>query len=152
MITVTCPCHKPCEPTSPGCLLNKPGEVGNTPEPWGGLSSINHDFSNMLAQSARWHARTAVSNFVSDDPDARLQAACSAGTAVELLAKAYLADMNPALLADKGDKDTVLHLVGHGALAKGDVLSIKTIGAYEALRLVAQLHRGFPAFDQHPLC
>jgi hypothetical protein len=27
---------------------------------------------------------------------------------------------------------------------------MKTIGAYEALRLVAQLHRGFPSFDQHP--
>jgi hypothetical protein len=116
----------------------------------GGPPSVGRDFSSTLAQSARWHARTAISSFISQDRDEQLQAACSAGTAVELLAKAYLADVNPALLADKGDKDTVLHLGGRGTLAKGDVLCMRTIGAYEALRLVAQLHRGFPPFDQQP--
>lgn len=108
------------------------------------------DLRYLLARSAQWHARTALRGFASSDPDDQLQAASSAGTATELLAKAYLAGFSPSLLADKGDRDTVLRLSGHGAQAKGGALAMKTIGAYEALRLVAHLCRTFPPFEQQP--
>jgi hypothetical protein len=47
----------------------------------------------VLARSGRWHARIALEQFASPDLDEMLQAAISTGTAVELIAKAYLASV-----------------------------------------------------------
>src|SRR5215469_7952822 len=69
---------------------------------------VKHDqLKRLLAESARWHARRAIDLFISDQVNELLDAAVSAGSAVELLAKSYLASIDPALLADKGDRDTV---------------------------------------------
>jgi hypothetical protein len=104
----------------------------------------------LLGRSARWHARQAVRGFVSEDENEQLQAATSAGTAVELLAKAYLASVNPALLAERGDPDTLIHLCGRGGKVKNGPLAMKTIGAVETLRLVTRLHPQFSLFDDQP--
>lgn len=53
--------------------------------------------------------------------------------AVEHMAKAALATLSPALLADRtADLDTMLHLTGLGHLAKCSPHEIKTLGAHEA--------------------
>lgn len=89
--------------------------------------------------------------FVSDDSNEQLQAAISAGTAVELLAKAYLASIDEALLADKGDRDTILLLTGNSKLTESDPLAMKTIGALEAVRTVKKLHKDLPLTQQNPI-
>jgi hypothetical protein len=110
---------------------------------------VKHDqLKRVIAQSARWHARQAIRLFVSDDLNEMLQAAISAGTAVELLAKAYLASIDGVLLADKGDRDTMLLLGGHGGLAPADPLLMRTVGGIEALRLAKHLHRDLPWLQQ----
>lgn len=110
-----------------------------------GENVVKHSqLRRLLAQSAQWHARRAINLFVSDHLNELLEAAISAGTAVELLAKTYLAGIDPALLADKGDRDTILVLGGNGALGRTDPLSMKTIGAFEALRIVKYLYRELP--------
>jgi hypothetical protein len=114
-----------------------------------GKNVVQHSqLKRLLAQSARWHARRSITLFVSDDVNELLEAAVSAGTAVELLAKTYLINIDPALLAEKGDRDTVLALGGNGALARVDPLLMKTIGAAEALRLVKYLHKELPWLQQ----
>lgn len=102
----------------------------------------------MLAESAQWHAQRAIQLFVSEDLNELLDAAVSAGTAVELLAKTYLATIEPVLLADKGDRDTVLIMGGRGELASVDPLLMKTISALDALRLAKYFHRELPWFQQ----
>lgn len=102
------------------------------------------ELKRLLARSSQWHARQTIRFFTSTELDELLQAAVSAGTAVELLAKAYLASINCALLADRGHRDTVLLLGGHGAMTTVRPLHMKTIGAVEALDLVKYLHKDFP--------
>jgi hypothetical protein len=102
----------------------------------------------VLAQSARWHARQAVRMHVSEEPNELLQAATSTGTSVELLAKAYLSIIDPALLADKGDRNTILLLSGNSALTGAEPTGMKTITAYEALRAIKQLRPDFPLVQQ----
>jgi hypothetical protein len=110
---------------------------------WTALSNLRF----VLGRNARWHARRAVTGFVSDDADEQLQAASSAGSAIELLAKAYVVSVNPALLAEKGDRDTILHLCGRGVHAKNGIMAMRTIGAVETLKLVKHLHPSFPFFE-----
>jgi len=114
-----------------------------------GKNVVKHgQIKRLLAQSAQWHAQRAIQLFVSDDLNEQLEAAISAGTAVELFAKTYLASIDPALLADKGDRDTVLILGGRGALATADPLLMKTIGAFDALRLAKYLYKDLPWLQQ----
>jgi hypothetical protein len=126
-------------------------DTGQVRLPAGGTSAPLGDLSYLLARSARWHARRAIASFASQDLDELLQAGTSAGTAVELLAKAYLATINPSLLADRGDRDTLLLLCGSSAAVNLNALSMRTIGAETALRLVQHVHAAFPPFEQQPL-
>jgi hypothetical protein len=121
------------------------------PQTWWpvGPRVVEHSqLKRLLAESAQWHARQAIRLFISDDRNELLQAAVSAGSAVEMITKAYLVNIECALLADKGDRDTVLLLGGHGTLASADPLSMKTIGAFDALRLVKHLHKELPWLQQ----
>jgi len=102
------------------------------------------DLRHIIGRSARWHARTAISGFISKEPDEQLQAAISAGTSAELLCKAYLLTISPALIAEKGERDSLLHLSGNGHLARNDILGIKSIQLVDALKLVKHLHPAFP--------
>jgi len=62
-----------------------------------------------LWRSAADHARSALIHVTSDDD--RVRGAIDAGVAVEHMAKAFLATLSPALLADRNaDLDTMLHL------------------------------------------
>ena len=104
----------------------------------------------ILAQSARWHARQAIELFMSEDLNELLQAAVSTGTSVELLAKAYLVTISRSLIADKGDRDTLLILAGHSSKVGMGSQHMKTIGAFDLLRMTKHLHKDLPWIQQDP--
>lgn len=83
--------------------------------------------------------------FVSHDHDECLQAAIHVGCAVELLAKAYLASVEQTLLADRGERESVLFLAnkGHLVSATGPT-DIRTISAFDALSTAKLLHPTLP--------
>lgn len=91
-----------------------------------------------LSSSAAFYARSALIHVTSDDD--RVRGAIDAGVAVEHMAKALLASLSPALLADRNaDLDTLLHLTGLGQHAKCSPHEIKTIGAQEACLRCARI-------------
>lgn len=109
-----------------------------------GHQSVSHSqLSQMLLQSARFHARRALTQFSSSHDDALLDAAASTGNALELMAKALLASTEAGLLADRGDPDSVLRLAGKGHLAQLPPSRTKTKSASEVLVLVKRLHPAF---------
>jgi hypothetical protein len=130
-----------------GAQLDRPGRW----LPQGRKYFSIKDLLYVLARSARWHAPHVITGFASQDCDELLQVATSAGTAVELLGKVYIATMNPALLADKGDSDTILHLSGHGRRCKNGITEMKSVVGYEALRLIKQLYPQFPLVGDKPV-
>lgn len=98
--------------------------------------------ANRLRMSAASHARSALVNVTSYDD--RVRGAIDAGVAVEHMAKAFLATLSPALIADRNaDLDTMLHLTGFGQLAKCGPHEVRTIGAHEACLRCARLVPGF---------
>lgn len=105
-----------------------------------------------LARAARWHSRLAVAEFVSEDYFDLMRAAISVGTAAELLAKTYLARNAPALLADRGDRDSLLMLQDLPAGTHGP-LGFRSVTALEALKLVKHLVPNLPLTpsDVNPL-
>jgi hypothetical protein len=111
-----------------------------------------------LASSARWHARTALNRFVSDDVDDQLQAAISAGIAVELIFKAYIANIAPQLLAEKGQIQSVLMLSGRGDLSGKTAHDLRSISGLQvvdtARQLIAKEKIGssFPHLPQNLQC
>ncbi len=100
------------------------------------------DLAALLSESAQEAAQRALRLFVSDDRLELLQAALAAGTAVEHLAKAVIVSVEPTLLADKVDRDTLLWLSGKGNRAETRATRIRTVGALNAVKLVAALHKG----------
>lgn len=98
--------------------------------------------ANRLRRSAATHARSALIHVTSDDD--RVRGAVDAGCAVEHMAKALLASLAPALLADRNaDLDTMLHLTGYSQLAKCRPHEVKTISANEACLRCARIVPGF---------
>ena len=96
--------------------VNESGEVIGSRWPRGEKSHSHSQLSEMLLRSARFQARRALTQFLSDDDDERLDAAASTGNALELMAKALLASIEAGLLADRGDLDSVLRFADKGAL------------------------------------
>src|SRR6476661_2555388 len=98
----------------------------------------------VLADSARWHARTTLANFASNNRNELLQAAISCGTAVELLVKATCASVSFSLLAKDGDRDSLLMLSGNGRITTVAATSMKSILGQDALFLAKRLHKDIP--------
>lgn len=103
--------------------------------PDGAWNRPHEELATFLLESSRWHARTSLKQFTSEDTDERLQAAISVGCSVELLAKAVLASHASALLADRGDPDSVLHFSDLGHLAEKGPTAVRSRSAYDALTL-----------------
>jgi hypothetical protein len=128
------------EPT-PGATLR-----GKFPGRWpvGQYWLPHEDLPSHLAESGRWHARRALHGWASTDNFEALSAAVSAGCAVEHLSKACLAKVSSALLLERADVDSVLHLTGNGHLAKSSPTSVRTLGATAALTALKKLVPNFP--------
>lgn len=116
-----------------------PGWVrGSTVQPAGNVVPF-------LRDAARHHARRALRLYKSTDPWDLLDAGADAGGAVELLAKACVATVEPALLAKGsggglGPAETVLRLRGHGhVLDPSREPKIVTLDASVALDIAARL-------------
>jgi hypothetical protein len=120
----------------PARIRDIPTRASLTWWPAGLLVVANDDLGRLLTDSSRWNAQIAVANYASDDTNEQLQAAVSTGTALELLAKACLTTISPALLADKGEQHSVLLLTGKGGLTKRRPTQLRSIQAFESLRLL----------------
>jgi hypothetical protein len=100
-----------------------------------------------LQTASRRAAQAALLEF--GDDASLVFAARDAGAAVELLAKAYLADQHPVLLVDRtADLDTLLHLAGLSKHARAPFHALKSIGAHEACVRVARLLPDFNYVDK----
>lgn len=128
-------------------IVDKSGEGIGSRWPLGQHSVPHAQLSEMLLQSARFHARRSLTQYSSGDDDALLDAAASTGSALELMAKALLAITEAGLLADRGDPDSVLRFADKGHLAHSPASQTKTKSASEVLILVKRLH---PAFQWNP--
>lgn len=107
--------------------------------PLGGKLVPYGQLSLNLAGSAKLHARRAIELFASSDPFECQVAAASVGSAVELMAKAYLASVQPSLLADKGDVDSLLIMGGNAHLTKVKPSYVKTRSASDVMTIVKKL-------------
>ncbi len=93
-----------------------------------------------LWSAGRTHSRRALSTFGSADSDEQQLAAISVGCAVELLSKSLIARTTPALLSERGDRDTLLHLTDHGHLSAKKATEVRTLSASEAVATATHLH------------
>lgn len=115
--------------------------AGGSRWPVGALAAPHENFAAILLHAAHFHAHEALRLFVSDDRFELLQAAVSAGTAVEIACKAAVAQIEPTLIAERADRDTLLRLSGKGHRASTPATRIRTVGGLAAFRLVRHLHR-----------
>lgn len=95
-----------------------------------------------LRDTGRHYAIRALASYSSWDELDVLDAAVAMGTAVELLAKAMLAEVAPTLLLDRQDDlRSVMLLAGvpHPAGEKLDPLLVKTVSASQAVERLRQL-------------
>lgn len=134
---------------SPSTLVGQ--RDGRYPWPMGnGLYSATAELRDVLLSSASWHAGVALRQFVARGRHDLLQAAVSVGIATELLMKAYLAHEAPALVAEKGDRESVLLLVGHSSVSEEQAIRFKSIGGAELLKTFQRLS-GVPAKLPNPV-
>lgn len=122
-----------------------PGDMEHSLGRWpqGATWASDDDLAAVLFDSGEAHARLALRRWASGELFQQIQAAISAGCAVELLAKSHLATIEPSLLSgDKADVDTLLHLNGKGYLAGSGPTHIKTLAATAAVLLVKRLTPG----------
>jgi hypothetical protein len=107
----------------------------------------NGSLRQLLARSGRWHARTAVTKYGSEDLDDLLEAAVSTGSALELMTKAFLASITPSLLADGNHRDSVLMLAGKGTHGGDDALKLRSLQAQTALTIAKHFSPPLPIHD-----
>lgn len=110
--------------------------------PQGGSGKhIYENFDRSLRLNARWHAVRAVTLYTASNADECMSAAVSTGCAVELLAKAYLASIEPTLLAaDRDDGQSILVLSGRLDRASISPTAVRTKSALECLLIAKKLH------------
>ncbi len=118
-----------------------PREHSNSKGRWprGQYWAPHEDLGAVLSEMGEAHAHFAVRQWASGDRFAALQAAISAGCAVELLTKAHLASIEPTLIAQRSDPATILHLSGLGTRVESGPTEITTLGALEALKVAKML-------------
>ena len=128
--------------------IKMPTAPAETLWPHGKKVVVHKELQPLLEHVAQKFARDAVFKFGSPDALVQLEAAIAAGTATELLAKAYLCSVDPAMLAERNERKTSLVLTGHGHLTKAgeSYLDIKTLGARAALIYASEIPGG-PAFN-----
>lgn len=116
--------------------------------PVGDVNVPYAELADHLVYAACLHARRAVLDRHAMSLLSLLDAASSCGAAVELLAKACIAKVEPALLAAPASRDgapptsSLLHLRGHADRVTGSaVRDVATIMVKPAIQLASDLHR-----------
>jgi len=119
--------------------------VAHTPPQWPGVNQPfpHRDLARHLFDVAALHARRALTD--ATDALSILDRAVSAGTAVELLAKAALAHVNPALLAVDREPKSLLHFSG---ISTVEATKAKTRIAGDCLAVLHQVHPLDYKFDR----
>lgn len=108
--------------------------------PHGDVGVAHDHLRSLLERVGQAQARRALAATAQTDAVEMLERAAAAGTALELLMKAYLCGLSPAMLLDRGaDADSVLHLTGNGHLSSGTYLDVRTISANAALLLLSRI-------------
>lgn len=123
-------------------MIDDSGEFGPQKQWSFGYDSFGNEYlpAHLLSVSAH-HARSAVSKAQETDPYTLLDAAIHAGGAVELLAKFFLANVNPVLIVDlrKIQNAGLLQVLGlptSGPLDPRDVAKVATKGPVACLDLL----------------
>ncbi len=94
-----------------------------------------------LFRSAMSAARSALLTHTDDHPEVQLRAGLEVGAAAEWLVRALLAKSNPALLADRRHKDSVLALSGVKSLPNAlDHTDLRSITTAEVVALLLLIH------------
>jgi hypothetical protein len=137
------------------------GDVSRVRKPQAGASGTfwpfeggHVDFASLtglLERSAQGFAREALTALGASDHDRIVRGAIAVGTALELLTKAFLAAINPAMLVERSEKDSLLFLVnqGHRAGADSSPTDVRTLAATDALLLAKKIIPG-GAFSWNP--
>lgn len=91
----------------------------------------------LLERTGQGFAQEALTTLGASDHGRLVRGAIAAGTALELLTKAFLARLNPAMLVERSDKDSLLFLLDHGDRAEPDSspTDVRTLSASDALLL-----------------
>jgi hypothetical protein len=120
-------------------MMSNTGEFYLPDETWPQGSYIKmQKLHDLLLDSAQRHSQNALDKFSSEHVSDQLDAAVSVGCCVEHLAKSYLASIHPTLIAERVDRDTILHLSGKSGLAQSPATQMKTRGAHDSLMCVKQ--------------
>jgi hypothetical protein len=118
----------------------RPASGGGSRWPAGPSQHPHADLPVHLLKSGRAHARRALSTYTATTTEEQQLAAISVGSAVELLSKALVADVNPALLSERGDRDTMLHLTNLGHLSRKAATEVRSLSAVEAVAAANHIH------------
>lgn len=112
-------------------------------------SGSDHALGTRLYAASRHHARKARELAASSDEHERLDAAVHAGAALELIAKALLAEIDRCLLPDRAHHALLDAVAGQReSLAARPTAPKTTISAMIAVELVARLVPGCRAAEQ----
>lgn len=117
--------------------------------PFGSYSLGHEDLAQHLHKVGKRHAQRALRLYSSEDSFEMLDAAFSAGSAVELLAKAVLADIHPALLLGaQTDLQSLLKFTGASVPGREqpDAFTIRSLDAEKCLERLRQLDALPPAW------
>ncbi|MGY1744089.1 hypothetical protein [Blastococcus sp. SYSU D00695] len=100
------------------------------------------ELSDSLREFAGWHAERAFAGMNSSDRRVRLDAAMSAGVAIELTLKHLLALANPVLLAELKSDTAEAGMTTRLALSRDghDLLDVRTCSATEAFNMAKSLN------------
>ncbi len=125
--------------------------AGGTFWPFEGGHADYASLPGLLERTAQGFAREALATLGASDHDHLVRGAVAAGTALELLAKGFLSAINPAMLVERSEKDSLLFLVnqGHRVDADSSPTDVRTLSASDALLLTKKVIPG-GAFSWNP--
>lgn len=98
----------------------------------------------LLERTGQGFAREALASLGAADHDRLIRGAIATGSALEMLTKAFLSTINPAMLVERSEKDSLLFLVdqGHRADTGSSPTDVRTLAASDALLLAKKVIPG----------
>jgi hypothetical protein len=128
----------------------RPAQSAGVEWPLGPKWIGNNELQSHLENVSSIKAREVLTKYASPDPVDLIDAAMAMGHSIELLMKAYLASLSPAILAERDDFHSKLMLAGQAGLSSKDYRSVRTMGAEASLLAILSMRqppRGFSKAD-----